>query len=76
MALFGNTSWLHSTIAYSANMTYKNNDTDARLTWQRMCAGMPFAGLFVDYAGLFPSPSSSCRVADDAISEGFAPRPS
>ncbi|KAH7411802.1 hypothetical protein DE146DRAFT_602792 [Phaeosphaeria sp. MPI-PUGE-AT-0046c] len=75
IALFGNTSWLHSAITYTANMTYADaaeNKND--LSWQRICAGMPFAGLVTNDATSY-STGEHCRWADEAIADGRNPRP-
>lgn len=75
VALFGNTSWIHSAFTYSANMTWweeARTGGQKPLALHRVCAGMPFANLFIN-AGSFPSPASQCRWADDGIAAGFVP---
>lgn len=75
VALFGNTSWLNSALTYTQNMTYENaaNNRDD-LGWQRICAGMPFAGLVANDADLY-STGEHCRWADEAIADGNNPKP-
>jgi hypothetical protein len=72
IALFGNTSWLHSAVTYTTNMTYESARDGNALSWQRMCAGMPFAGLVVNDEGSY-APASSCRWADEGIAAGREP---
>jgi|SRR5690242_268960 len=72
MAMFGNTSWLHSAIQYSVNMTYESGSME-KLYWDRLCAGMPYGRLFGSNAGSFPNPASSCNSVEISISAGFRP---
>jgi hypothetical protein len=72
ISLFGNTSWLHSAIAYTRNMTYEDAGAGDVLSSQRLCAGMPFAGLVANDEGSYP-PASSCRWADERIAVGREP---
>ncbi|KAH7073740.1 hypothetical protein BKA63DRAFT_576065 [Paraphoma chrysanthemicola] len=73
MAMFGNTSWLDNAVTFAANMTFVSTKDTNNLLWQRMCAGMPFAGLFGDQLTPFPNPAKRCRGAELSISAGFAP---
>jgi hypothetical protein len=73
VALFGNTSWIHSAITYTENMTYSDEVRDRKiLGWQRMCAGMPFAGL-VGSSNDYDTPAAQCRWADEGIANGYSP---
>ncbi|KAJ4311815.1 hypothetical protein N0V94_007757 [Neodidymelliopsis sp. IMI 364377] len=72
IAMFGNTSWLHNVIRYSANTTYESRNMD-KLEWDRLCAGMPYGGLFGAHSRGFPSPAQSCRGIENSISTGYRP---
>lgn len=73
LALFGNTSWIHAASKYAANMTY---DTVGRqtLSWQLMCAGLPFRSLFHVAISDFPEFIDMCRWDDEKIVEGYETR--
>ena len=78
IALFGNTSWFDNVIKYTGNMTYEGavSAGDKTLSWHRMCAGMPFAGLFThshSSRGSLFAAIKFCNLADDVMFVGRSP---
>jgi hypothetical protein len=74
IALFGNTSWLHNTVAYATNMTYKGTNTnDSSISWQQLCSGMPFGNLGA--SDLESRPASVCSSIQQSFLVGYEARP-
>jgi hypothetical protein len=80
IALFSNTSWLHSVIEYAANTSYADARSEDQsrgaksvLGWQRLCAGMPFGGLVSSGEGRYAA-TDRCQLIYDDIAAGYTPR--
>jgi hypothetical protein len=66
---------LYNAVSYAENITWEHSrDQDNLLSWQQMCAGMPFGHLFPSYEDQTPSfrtASDQCRWADESIYAGY-----
>ncbi|KAH5336637.1 hypothetical protein HBI42_019520 [Parastagonospora nodorum] len=69
IALFGNTSWIHNAVAYTANMTWESAKDLTTVSWHQPCAGMPFGLVRSSYSDY--RTSDFCRLNHENILRGL-----